>query len=342
MLPDKGRGVTLVTFSYPGGQATFAPMWVGEGFPRDVHRAMDQWEISSDASDRTAVPVLVAHRFSSGTRDLLTRQRLNWVDETGRAWISSGGGLLIDRDRAASSVERGHFAPGIRWSPSTGAVAEELLSRKSWDHTDTDRSDSWSIPRAAEVADAVDWSAPQVSKIYQQFDAEGWTAKFGPERGPSASRNLVDPSGLLSAWAGWHRSRRLETVTAHANWRDPHDFVRKRLVSALPLDEVAFSGWIALDAIAPLMTSIPTISLYLAPRFFDEQVNRFLQKAGLRPVTTGARISIHRAEPQLVSHTQLTRGIPLVSTIRLYGDLLRQGVRGEDAAEHLRETSIGF
>lgn len=64
--------------------------------------------------------------------------------------------------------------------------------------------------------------------------------------------------------------------------------------------------------------------------------------AGLRKVESGARVELVQADPYVLRRTITESDAPQVTGVRLYGDLLRLGVRGSDAAEHLRATRIGF
>jgi len=102
------------------------------------------------------------------------------------------------------------------------------------------------------------------------------------------------------------------------------------------------SGWVAADLVAPLATAVNVVTVYLAPDYYDRQLRSFMQSTELREVEHGARIVFWRADQQLFSHAGLVRGLPVAGPVRIYGDLLRLGARGEDAAEHLRDVRIGF
>ena len=62
----------------------------------------------------------------------------------------------------------------------------------------------------------------------------------------------------------------------------------------------------------------------------------------MRRVESGERVQIMKAEPHVLRQKRVVHGLEIVSDIRLYGDLLRLGVRGEDSAQHLREARLGF
>lgn len=187
-------------------------------------------------------------------------------------------------------------------------------------------------------------SAPQVSKVLARFDEQGWTAKRGTERGPRASRVIVDPAGILGSWATWHLTEPTPPVRAHATFQDPRVFASEKLAPALSPHAWCLTGWLAADLLAPFTTAVPTITCYVSPTVIDTGLPTVLQQAGLRPVTTGSRVDFLAAEPHVLTmaHHHANPDLPLANPVRVYADLLRVGARGEDAADHLREVCLGY
>jgi len=311
---------------YQYGTARLRPVWAGEGFRRDVSNALTNY---ADGTPQRSSPVIVVRRMSRGGRELAESAGFNWADESGRARIVAPPGLLVacwypltpDRRRGS-------------WSEATAAVAEVLLEELIGKN---DRSAP--IPRSNEIVQLSGWSSSQVSRALQIFDEQGWTAKLGPERGPASQREWREPSAALSSWAAWHRGQRAETVSAHGVGSADEAIERLRGIAE---HAWLLSGWVAADLVAPLATAVNVVTVYLAPDFYDWHLRAFMQSAELREVDHGARIVFWRAERQLFSHAGVVDGLPVVGPVRTYGDLLRLGVRGEDAAEHLREVRIGF
>jgi len=62
----------------------------------------------------------------------------------------------------------------------------------------------------------------------------------------------------------------------------------------------------------------------------------------MREVDAGARVVIRPADRYLVGSLRRDAPSRQVTDVRLYADLLGMGVRGADAAEHLRETRLGI
>ncbi len=324
---------------YGTSESILTPVWAGEGFPQDVQLAIDR--LAKTPLDHRETVVIVARSLSTGARASLDAHGISWADEKGRAAISAEPGLIVLRE--ASSARVRPPVEGMRWSDGAGAVAEYILGLVA-DSGRRAEALPLSLPTVAAVAADVDLSASFVSRTLQGFDAMAWTGKEGAQRGPGARRVLADATGLLSSWAAWHRAGAAETVHAHANFRDADSFLHERIGAAWGLGRWALTGWLALEHRAPFMTSTPVITLYVDREVFGDpaELDSWIARAGLRRVDSGARVDLVQADPYLLRRMTLQTGVPQVSDIRLYGDLLRLGARGPDAAEHLRETRIGF
>lgn len=331
------RGPTI-RVDYGKTHSVLTPVWAGEGYPTDVERALQ------DAGRRDLHPretlVVVARRMSRGARERLSVMGVSWADEEGRAFIRAEPGLLVVHDRAA--VRTRPTSDEVRWSEGSGAVAEYLLGRVSGQRLSPDEPAM--LPPVTVVAERIGVSPPLASRTLQGFDAQGWTTKVGPERGSQSGRLLSDPGGLLSAWAAWHSSGRAATVQAHAFIRTADGFIASQIEPNWGDHWWALTGLLALDHRAPITTSIPVIDLYLDRQAFADPrvLNDLLVRAGLRTVETGARVHIIEADPYLPRLTEESWPTREVGDVRLYADLLRSGVRGQEAADHLRETRIGF
>jgi hypothetical protein len=324
---------------YGSSESVLAPVWAGEGYPADVERAVAQ--LTKNPLDRRETLVVAARRLSTGARARLAADGTSWVDEDGRASISADPGLIVIRD--ASPAKHRASTAEMRWSEGVGAVAEYLLALASANgHRASDPPRD--LPSVAGIADEVGVSGPLVSRAMRLFDSAAWTAKVGPARGTGSGRILTDATGFLSSWAAWHAEGAAETVHTHATFRDPEAFVREHLREPWGRERWALTGWLALERRAAFMTAIPLLTAYLDREVFGDpaELDSWIARAGLRRVDTGARVDLVQADPYLLRRTTLEAGIPQVSDIRLYGDLLRLGARGPDAAEHLRETRIGF
>jgi hypothetical protein len=297
-------------------------IWAGAGWPADVDRAIHGVDETWPAD-----LVVVARHLSPGSRKLLDERGASWVDGTGSAHLVAPG-LLVVRDVEPTA---GSSAAAFSWSPSALSVAEALLNSKS-------PSDL----RTAEIARLTGWSSPQVSQVLGAFDAEGWTAKSGTQRGPGATRQIIDPARLLDAWTDAITSTAVERRFAERIFSDPMLFLTSELASALDRHDIrwAVTGWAAAEQLAPFATTIPALQVYVEDLAFRGPLTMLMEDVPIREVQSGGRIEFRSASERLLVLADRHDGIQLASTPRVYADLLALGGRGQDAAQHLREEVI--
>lgn len=297
--------------------------WAGEGWPQDVRRAIEEVPRPWPAD-----VVLLARRLSPGAIERLREIGANWADESGRTHIYGPSGLIIVRDppakRPAAPAQR-----AFTWSASAIDLAEMLLSR-----SDTPL-------RTTMLARESHWSLPQIANVLAAFDAQGWTIKRGPSRGPRAYRELFDADGLLGAWATALSELPRASRIAHRATRDVMSLLRDELAPALSrATPWALSGWAALDIAAPFATTVPSLHIYVADRDFAGTLSGVIAACDLRDVDQGGRVTFWPASADALDRSALREGVPVISAPRLYADLASFGARGLDAAAHVKERLI--
>jgi hypothetical protein len=317
-----------VRIEYAGTETTLAPVWVAEGFPADVRRGLDQIR----EIEPGAVPVIAGRRISTGSQEILNESGVSWVDAGGYANVHAGGIFVARLLRAPRSTER-----GMPWSRAAATVGEVILERRgSRDNRDR-------VERAAQVADLTEISYARTSRILSVFDDNGYTAKVGPERGPTAAREFRDPGGLLSDWAS-HHARTLPmgpTFEFHVPWRGADQSLRA-VNDALGDVDWILSGAAAAQMLSPFLTEVADVTIYVNHDRI-EHARRSLVTAGqATEVERGGRLQLRPGEPHLLPLARDAGPYRTAPAVRVYGDLLRLGGRAAEAAEHLRETVIGF
>ena len=333
------RDEGILDLTYRDAGHRLVPQWAGEGWPTDVERVRrsDSWTRAATSG----TPVVVARKLSEKVRSSLTNEGIAWADETGRARIELPGLFLAVGDRVRMERERGD---AVAWSPGVGLIAEALLEPLTgrWE------GEGAAVPKIAALAEHTGLSGAWVSRTLRGFDAEGWTTKSGPERGPKTLRVLADPGALLSSWAAWYPASRPEPIRAHKFIRDSEEWLGE-VLAAWPEGSWALTGGHALEHRAPFLTSLPVVDLYLADDIcIDRRLREeYLGNVGLQEVDSGARVRLWPTSRATLRVTTLSRPwpavLPEVGNVRLYGDLLASGdVRREEAADHLRRTMIGF
>ncbi len=324
----------VVWVSQDGATWSLLPLWVGEGLPADAKRAQSKLAHVSN-SESFDIPVVTARRMSPGAREILDHQGFSWADASGRARIVVPGQLYVTRldpipvDRPRS----------FTWSAAVAAVAETVLAL----HARHGRNVNVPIDQVTEIAVVAGVSQAHTARVLRQFDERGYTAKTGAERGSSATREFRDAGRMLSDWAAHSGivSDSGQVADFHVPWREVED-------SLFPLTN-AFAGWdwavtseAAADRIAPYLTNVPTLEVYVPAGHFFAMADRLSKEIDVTPVESGGRIRILASEAHIFRLTDEVKGARTASTVRVYADLLRHGGRSSEAAEHLREVAIGF
>ncbi|MGH2879435.1 MAG: hypothetical protein ACRDK4_07520 [Solirubrobacteraceae bacterium] len=297
-------------------------LWAGAGWPADVDRA-----IRNFGEEWPPDLVVVARKLSTGSREMLERRGASWADGSGDAHIVARDLLVMREAKQQAGADRGAFS----WSPSAVSIAEALLNRKSPHGV-----------RATELATLTGWSTPQISQVLGAFDAEGWTTKWGPQRGPGASREVADGARMLDAWAEQVSAVKPERRFAERIFKDPMQFLVDELGPVLDNHDIgwAVTGWAAAERLAPFATAVPALQVYVEERALRGPLSQAMQDIPVREVASGGRIEFRNADSHLLKLAARHNGIPLATAPRIFADLRALGGRGEDAAEHVREEVI--
>src|SRR6185437_10718155 len=159
------------------------------------------------------------------------------------------------------------------------------------------------------------------------------------KRGRSSGRRVLDKDALLDAYAAAVAAApRSAGITVGVAWRE----AVAGLVAASPEWRKLNVSWAATglagaSLLAPVVTSVGSAELYVNAKT-PAELEAFASRLGLKPID-GGRLTI-RPYPT-VSTRRLLRevdGVPVAPWPRVYADTKGVGVRGEEAAEHLREV----
>ena len=284
--------------------------WAGEGQLSDVRRLLAQHVSRPD--------IVVARVLSPGARAELAKAGVGWVDETGAAEIALGTIIVA---RSGKPTRR---AAPRRWTPSALAVAEAALCGVK--------------ATASAMRDATGLSVGScVSALRMLTDIE--LLEASAERGRSSARRISDRDRLLSAYASAATALAPSLrVEVGVTWRDLADGLRK-VANRWQAEQVDFAvtGALAAERLAPYLTSVTTAEVYVSVETLVG-LEAVAVSAGLKPVDGGRLIL--RPFPTVSANRLATQinGLRVTPWPRVYVDLLHVGVRGEDAAEHLKEV----
>lgn len=307
--PKRGAAADLTINGQP---LTIA--WIGEGRLGDAHQILGQRRGRPD--------IVVARRMSPGARQALAEAGVGWVDETGAAEIAIGS-VLVSRTGMPPKPDAGIK----RWSPAAMAVAEALLCGVKATVSDTQSATGLS---AGSCTNAL------------RFLSDQGLLSAGAKRGRGSGRRIKDEIELLAAYAaGIEALPPPPTLQVGVTWRDSVTGLIEAGKSWNKADVAwAGTGAVAASVIAPYLTTVTHAAAYVEA---DSMVGleSVASKAGLRPIE-GGRLTLKPFPTVTVrALAKKADGLKIAPWPRVYVDLLNEGVRGEEAAEHLLEIIRG-
>lgn len=285
--------------------------WAGRGWLSDIRPVLDKLPERPD--------IVAARRMSPGARDALAKAGIGWVDETGAAEIAHGT-IVVSREGRAQTTERSLS----HWTPAVLGVAEAILC-------DTRAT-------VAAMRETTGLSTGSCANALRFLTREGLLTT-GAERGPRAARHVVDAGRLLDAYATAALAAPTQpSVQVGVVWSDP---VAALARAGAKWDAVgrrwACTGPAAASVLAPYLTTFATVDVYIEAETIAG-LSAAAEDVGLRPIEGGRLIL--RPFPTAASQrlSVRKRRLWLAPWPRVYVDLRASGVRGEEAAEHLREV----
>jgi hypothetical protein len=287
--------------------------WLPVGWPRQVDQALRR---------KPRPDVILAPQLSPGARVRARESEVGWADETGAAEVAHGTLLISRTGNPATPLDS-----KLGWRSSTLAVCEVLLT---------------GCPATVSaVSEATGLAASTAASSLKFLDIQGLLGTDAA-RGRLSHRYITDVNALLDAYgAAAERLRSPVSLRAGVLWKDPLKEVSE---TGRAWDDAHIS-WAATSALsaavlAPLLTEVTPIEVYVAGRTPGD-LRRAADFAGLRVIEGGRLLLRPFPTPANGAVTQLIRpGLVSVLWPRAYADLRTTGVRGEDAAEHLREEMI--
>lgn len=288
--------------------------WAAEGGLRQVRPYLK----SDDPPN-----IVAARVMSVGARAALSKAGVGWLDQTGAAEIAIGT-IIVSRSgtRIATAPKR-----EARWTPAVLAVAEALLGGVSATVSATEQATGLSTGACINALRAL---------------AEMDLLTSSQARGRGSARRIVDVDAFLEAYATavGAKPSKLSLVVG-VTWQNAVAGLRvdgKKWTRA-GLEWVA-TGMVGASVIAPLVTNVGSAEVYVDART-PAELNAFAARAGLTPIV-GGRLTL-KPFPTVTARrmARVTDDIRVAPWPRVYADVRQVGVRGEEAAEHVREVVRG-
>lgn len=308
LLPERdpqSRDFELVILGRP-----LRAEWVGRVWLSEVERILAQ----PDTPD-----IVVGNRISPASRETLSEAGVGWVETSGAAEINTD--FLIVSRHGGRSATRGARSG---WTPAVVGVAEAVLAGAKPTVSATHEATGLSVGACTRSLRVL------TDMEYLEADAS---------RGPKSGREIADRDALLDAYvAAAHDLESPNSLAVGVTWRDPIDGLSE---VGTRWDESGISwvatGLVAAAVVAPLVTSLGTADVYVVASSTPE-LESAASAVGLRPIEGGRLVLSQLPTPTTFEMATVTDGLRIAPWPRLVADLRRSGVRGEEAAEQVKEV----
>lgn len=279
-------------------------------------------QIVHRAQDASMPVVVIAREMTEGAREALAAQGIGTIDGLGNIRLELPG-LLV---RVDGTARRPRTKTRATLSGKSSLVAQAML---------LDAGRSWHV---ADLAEHAGVSPALAHRVLQRLGDLEIVASQGA--GPSKRRRLVEPSALFDLWVEEHRdrSRRYPAFMLASATDDVAATVCRNLESAGVT--YALTGAAAIARLAPILTSIPLVEVWLEGLADPAEV---CKKIGADLVTSGPNVVLQQERDDVPLACRTRRdGVWLANVCRLYIDAKRDPQRGSEQADHLRREVIGF
>ena len=288
--------------------------WAGEGWLAQINSVLKLHDNPPD--------IIVARKMSEGGKVALKKGGIAWVDELGNAEFAIGTIIVSRSGNLAVKKE-----PTTHWTPSVVAAAEAILC--------TGEATNDAVIQITGLSTGSCTRALRVLTDLEFLEAD--TA-----RGPTSGRRIANFAGLLEAYAtaAAELSPR-ENLVLGVTWDDPITGIEKlgQKWSKLGV-EWAVTGSVASMVLAPYLTSVSSGEVYVQANTIQEL--RVIAANSKLEVIKGGRLTIRPFPIETTARlSSLEDKLRVAPWPRVYADLRRSGVRGEEAAEHLSEVING-
>lgn len=289
-------------------------IWIGQGHLGDIRKFL---------KDQTKENlILVARQMSPGARAELSEAGVSWADESGAAEIAIG---TIFISKTGNPKKKDQTIK--RWTPSVISVAEALLCGTRGTQSATQVVTGLSSGSCASALRFLTEQELLISKA---------------KRGPASARKIVDRREFLDIYANAINAK-LSGIELQVGvtWQDILSGIGElgTRLNKISMDW-AVTGAAAAAIEAPYLSTLSQATLYVDAISIAE-LEALASAVELRPIQAG-RLTIKPFPTVSVQRLSKTFDVfRLAPWPRVFADLLREGVRGEEAAEHYYEVVNG-
>jgi len=287
-----------------------------QAHPKQVREAIAYLKHRTQQRDRQwqSYHVLVAPYLSVESARICQQEEVGYLDLSGNCHIAFGQTYI----HVEGKPNRFKETRPLRslFSPKTSRLLRVLLQGPLVAH------------KVVDLAEAADVSTGLVSKLRSRLLSREWAEQT------TSGLRITKPDAILDAWAktgGWDSRTTIADYSLLVT--DPHE-IASRIHDHLGGSRHAFTQWFAAYLRHP-HTPPPIVSLYVSG--FPDGAG-LKSELGARRVESGGRLRLIVPNDEGVFLCgQEVRGLPIVSDVQIYLDVLQAGLRGEEAARELRE-----
>lgn len=269
-----------------------------------------------------AIPLFVVPRLTARARAELRELRLNYADLAGNVHVRAPG-MAIDREGMPDTEPPILHRGPDPFTDRASLVLRALLARPG----------AWL--RVTELATEAGVTKGWVSRVAVILEQRSYVEREG------SRLRLADPTRVLLDWSARYTwsDNRIESYLAPFEHDELLDRVRD-VLSAEPA-AAALTLLAASDLVAPHVHH-DQVHLYVEPARLAMVRDRIRQVLSLEPVRQGG--NVHLVDPYYRHSVFFDRGevhgLPVVSPVQLYLDLVHFPLRGAEAAAMLARTTL--
>lgn len=297
-----------VQISTPLGHQIMLCEVKSRAWPNELHAFAHRMKESMLSSPEASIPVFIAPYISKQAAEMCIELGLSWADFAGNGELRIKGAFIKIQGQP-NPYKQGRGTASL-YTPRSARIIHALLlnPRRVWTTEDLSEASGASIGHVANAR-----------RLLQQ---SGWIkASYG-------ETVLMEPQKLLDDWKLHYKPKR---QTSRFFTLDSPSKLEERVAELIP--GAAFTEFSAAERYAPY-TRYQRMAFY-AP-VFDESAARALE---LKRGDTANNVAIYETgEP--IPFTECHGNISCVSPVITYLDLNLLAGRGQDAAQHLLETTI--
>ncbi|WP_432263320.1 type IV toxin-antitoxin system AbiEi family antitoxin [Cupriavidus sp. TMH.W2] len=292
-------------------------------YPRDIQGAV--WKLSEYklASERPQDLILLvaAESLSPGAREQLRNRGIGYFERNGNLRLSWRNWLInIERPDLPSKKKEGTSL----FTDSREMVVHALLvNRNKW-------------MTGSQLAEMSRTSSYTCSVVLQELERREWCESSGAGR--TLRRRLTKPKQLLEAWATDWTKRKEKRTRWYAFTERPNlllEHLTYQIEKASVSFDWAFTGAVAANIYAPLLTSVDTAEIIVPPGHAEG----LAREIGLKPAEKGANVTIIERDGASLLFRESFPDYPsyFASPFIFYLDLLDGRGRNKELAQHVLE-----